>query len=392
MVNRIIKISKSHSFFLFGNRGVGKTTLLRSIFDKKKSIWINLLESKEELRYSRSPDILSDELSEAKSKYPKGTFVIIDEIQKIPKLLDIVHLEIENKYFNFVLTGSSARKLKKVGVNLLAGRAFIQYLHPLTHVELDQKFNLDQVLRWGSLPQIFQYKNTDDKIDYLTSYTDTYLREEIVAEQIVRNIPAFRHFLEVAAQSNSKIINYSNIASAVGVETTTIQNYFEILEDTFVGYLLQPFHESIRNRQRKNPKFYYFDIGVVRNLQNKLTLNLIDQNYEYGDLFEQFIILEFVRLNAYYKTHFKFSYLMTKDAVEVDLVIERPGKAKLFIEIKSTKDIRGLSAEKLTSFKKLAQDAKNVEAVILSQDKKAKKEEGVRFLYWRDFFCEVFSK
>lgn len=391
MIDRIINLSKSHSFFLFGNRGVGKSTLLRELFLPKKSIWVDLLDLKIEKKYALNPDLLNDELDAAAKKFPKNTFVIIDEIQKNPKLLDVVHMQIEKKHFLFVLTGSSARKLKKSGVNMLAGRAFLCYLYPLTHIELKAQFALNSILQWGSLPKVLEYKTEAEKIEFLTSYTDTYLREEIVAEQLVRNITPFRHFLEVAAQSNAKIVNFKSIATAINVEISTVQNYFQILEDTFIGVLLQPFHESIRQRQRKNPKFYYFDMGVTRALQNRLTLGLLPQSYEYGELFEQFILLELIRFNAYYKKYFRFSYLTTKDDVEVDVVIERPGKNRIFLEIKSTSQTASLNEEKLTGFKKLVQDAKNVEGIIVSQDTMPRVVEGLRFIHWRDFFAEIFT-
>lgn len=391
MIDRIVKLSKSHSFFLFGNRGVGKSTLIREIFSPKTSIWIDLLDLKIEKKYALNPDLLNDELDEMAKSFPPKTFVVIDEIQKNPKLLDVVHMQIEKKHFLFVLTGSSARKLKKTGVNMLAGRAFLSYLYPFTYRELKSQFNLNSVLQWGSLPKILEYKNKEEKVEFLTSYADTYLREEIVAEQLVRNITPFRHFLEVAAQSNAKIINFKNIATAINVEISTVQNYFQILEDTFVGVLLQPFHESIRNRQRKNPKFYYFDMGITRALQNRLTLDIVPQSYEYGELFEQFILLELIRLNSYYKKHFRFSYLTTKDDVEVDIVIERPGKSRIFLEIKSASQVLSLAEEKLTGFKKLVHDAKNIEGIIVSQDPVARVKEGLRFLYWRNFFTEIFE-
>ncbi len=391
MVDRIVKLSKLHSFFLFGNRGVGKSTLLRELFPQEKAYWIDLLDPKTERSLSLHPELLTDQLNEVKKKYPKGSFVIIDEVQKNPKLLDIVHQQIEEKHFNFVLTGSSSRKLKKSGINLLAGRAFIYNLYPFTYLELKSEFNLEKTLQWGSLPKILELESKDEKTDFLNSYTDTYLREEIIAEQIVRNTTPFRHFLEVAAQSNSKILNYRKISTAIGVEIATVQNYFQILEDTFVGVLLQPFHESIRNRQRKNPKFYYFDLGVTRALQNRLTLDIIPQSYEYGELFEQFIILELIRLNSYFKKSWRFSYLATKDNVEVDLVIERPGKKRIFLEIKSSTEMLKISDEKLTGFKKIVKDTKNVEGVVLSQDLKSKIEDNIRFLHWREFFKEVFG-
>ncbi len=391
MVNRLVKPFKLHSYFLFGNRGVGKSTLLQSLFPKTKSIWFDLLDYETEKKLALNPGLLKQQLDELRKKFPKNTFVIIDEIQKNPKLLDSVHGLIEQKYFHFILTGSSARKLKKQGVNLLAGRAFISYLFPFTHAELGKKFNLDHVLKWGSLPKIFDYKDDDLCLQYLNSYADAYLREEIIAEQIVRNITPFRHFLEVAAQSQARIVNYSNISRDVGVDVTTVQNYFQILEDTFTGVLLQPYDQSLRNRQRKNPKFYYFDIGVGRALQNKLTLPLDRRSYEYGDLFEQFVILECIRLNSYYGKNFKFSYLKTQSDVEVDLVIERPGKSSIFIEIKSTDSILSLNQEKLNGFRKIVEDSKKTEGWVLSQDSTARVEGGIRIIPWKLALAELFE-
>lgn len=281
MVNRIANLSKTNSFFLFGNRGVGKSTLLEGLFHKQKHPLVRPSGPSLGKKLSLNPSLLEQILQEEKRRYPKGTFVIIDEVQKIPQLLNIVHSQIEQKYFHFVLTGSSARKLKKHGTNLLGGRAFVYFLFPFTHLEIGQNFDLLSTLQWGSLPKVFEYEKLD-KVEYLNAYTNTYLREEIIAEQLVRQITPFRQFLEVAAQSNCKILNYSKIAEAVGVDTTTVQNYFQILEDTFTGVLLQPYDQSLRKRQRKNPKFYFFDTGITRSLQNRLTMDVVESTYEWS--------------------------------------------------------------------------------------------------------------
>jgi predicted AAA+ superfamily ATPase len=394
MVNRIANLSKTNSFFLFGNRGVGKSTLLEGLFHKQNHPWFDLLDPALEKKLSLNPSLLEQILQEEKRKYPKGTFVIIDEVQKIPQLLNIVHSQIEQKYFHFVLTGSSARKLKKHGTNLLGGRAFVYFLFPFTHLEIGQNFDLLSTLQWGSLPKVFEYEKLD-KVEYLNAYTNTYLREEIIAEQLVRQITPFRQFLEVAAQSNCKILNYSKIAEAVGVDTTTVQNYFQILEDTFTGVLLQPYDQSLRKRQRKNPKFYFFDTGITRSLQNRLTMDVVESTYEYGDLFEQFIILEFLRLNEYFRKSWKFSYLQTKDNVEVDLIIEQPGhypnNKVIFIEIKSTKDTESLDSSNLNGFINLVKSHPQAEALVISQDPIHKNKNGVRYLHWKAAFQELFG-
>jgi predicted AAA+ superfamily ATPase len=391
MVNRLVRHSKTHSFFLFGNRGVGKSTYLETQFPRDRFFWLDLLDPNLNKKLSINPGLLAGMLAEEKKRRPKGSVVVIDEIQKIPDLLDIVHSQIEAKHFVFALTGSSSRKLKKQGVNLLAGRAFVYFLFPLTHLELGSEFDLNESLTWGTLPTLSSLKEIEDKIDYLNAYSDTYLREEIIAEQIVRNIAPFRHFLEVAAQSNAKILNYSNIAKAINVDITTVQNYFHILEDTFTGVLLQPFHESIRERQRKNPKFYFFDLGITRALQNRLTLPVSDQTYEYGELFEQFILLEVIRLNEYHRKSWRLSYLKTKDNVEVDLIIERPGLPRLLIEIKSTVSISSLPATTFMGVRGLAKSMKKVETICLSRDETEFMEGGIRFIHWRRFFAEQFG-
>ncbi|MCX6123479.1 MAG: AAA family ATPase, partial [Proteobacteria bacterium] len=226
--------------------------------------------------------------------------VVIDEIQRNLKLLDIVHLEIEKKRgVQFFLSGSSARKLKRGGANLLAGRAFTFNLFPLTHIEIGIKFDLQHTLQYGSLPKLLEYDDTLDIVRYLKAYVKTYLKEEIVSEQIVRKIDPFQDFLEIAAQMNGKIINFSKISADVGVDDKTVKSYYDILDETLIGFYLQSFHRSIRKRQRESPKFYLFDTGVRRALANTLNLPLDPSTFEYGNAFEHLVVLECHRLNSY---------------------------------------------------------------------------------------------
>ncbi|MFZ4405158.1 MAG: ATP-binding protein, partial [Pseudobdellovibrionaceae bacterium] len=308
--------------------------MVDTLFKNQKNILkVDLLKSEWEDELIKNPDYLIKFIEQQK-KNPE--WVIIDEIQKIPKLLDTVHYLIENKKIKFALTGSSARKLKRGSANLLAGRAFSFELFPLTHLELGKEFDLSLYLARGGLPALTSLHGEKDVQLYLRSYVSTYLKEEIQAEQIVRNLKPFRLFLDVAAQMNAKIINFSKIAQDVGADTKSVQNYFEILKDTHLGILLNSHDHSLRRRQKKNPKFYYFDTGVVRSLNRRLNTPLKKGTFEFGDLFEQFIILEMHRLNSYFALDYQFSYLQTNNNLEIDIIIERPGLPTAFVEIKSS--------------------------------------------------------
>ncbi|MBU4484108.1 ATP-binding protein [bacterium] len=383
MFNRIIKPIKSNSYFLFGPRGTGKTTFLRKYHRDDKTIWIDLLDPNLEDEYTRHPETLTYQITAAADNIE---WIVIDEIQKVPKLLNLVHHHIEDKKIKFALTGSSAKKLKKDSANLLAGRAFMNYLFPLTHIEMGDKFDLVDALQFGTLPKIFQLETQEEKSAFLKAYSLTYLKEEIWAEHIIRQIDPFRRFLEIAAQSNGQIINFTNIARDVGADTKTVQSYFEILEDTLVGTILEPFHCSIRKRQRKNPKFYYFDTGVKRALELTLTQKLLPHTYAFGRAFEHFIIVEAVRLNTYFQKDFRFSYVTTKDGAEIDLIIERPGMSLALVEIKSSQRVDERDTHTLENFFK---ELSNAEAYCLSLDPERKKIGPVWCLPWQDGLKEI---
>ncbi len=345
MLRRTQKLNNSHSLFLFGARGTGKTTLLKKLFEKKKEILrIDLLTDRDEELFGRHPDELSSILKSG--KYKK---VIVDEIQKSPKLLDVIHKCIEaHKNIQFVMTGSSARKLRRGSANLLAGRAFVHYLYPFTHGELADKFSLDENLNFGSLPKIFDYQNVEDKKDFLKSYARTYLKEEIQMEQIVRKINHFRNFLEIAAQINGQIINYSKIAREVDIDDKTVVQYFQILEDTLIGIFLPPYHRSVRKQQMASPKFYFFDLGVKKALERSLDSPAVPSTFAFGQAFEHFIILECHRLNEYFKTDYRFYYLKDKQGLEIDLIIDRGKKEPILVEIKSSRNITGTDVKTLS--------------------------------------------
>jgi predicted AAA+ superfamily ATPase len=384
MFKRLVKLSKSHSFFLFGPRSTGKTTLLKESFQKERNVWINLLNTTTESQLRQNPESLEN-LIEVHRNFD---FIIIDEIQKNPALLDVVQRLMVEKKYKFILTGSSARKLKRGGANLLGGRAFKFDCFPLSHLELADDFNLLKVLKFGSLPEIFSLEDSD-KRNFLRSYIETYFHEEIVAEQLVRNLIPFRNFLEVAAQANGTVLNVNNIARSLNVDHSTVQNYFSILEDTMVAFFLPPFHTSVRERQALKSKFYYFDLGVQSALSGTLELDLFEQSSEFGNAFEHFIVCEFHRLVRYKKPDWKLFYLRSADNAEIDLVLQRPKQKLALIEIKSTDQVQRLNLQKLIGFKRLSSEIPNSETFLISRDKTESKVDHVQFIHWKNIFARL---
>ena len=386
MFSRLRYFSSKRSFFLFGPRGTGKSTLLKHRFNQKECFWLDLLDSSIEDRFFRNPNEL---YSIVKALPAEIKYIIVDEIQKVPKLLDEVHRLIEEMDKIFILTGSSARRLKRGGANLLAGRAFVYHLHAFSCFELKDHFDLEEALHWGTLPRIFNLDGETEKSEFLRSYADTYLKEEIWNEQVVRKLQPFRRFLEVAAQCNGKIINYANIARDVGVDDKTIKEYFSILEDTMIGFFLEPFHNSFRKRLVGKPKFYFFDPGVVRSLSRRLSVPLAPKTAAYGEAFEHFVLLEFIRLGSYFQPDYRFSFIRTVSDVEVDLVVERPNKPLLCIEIKSAEIIDRMS---IRSFIKVTKEIPNCEAIVLSQDRFMKTFDHVNCYPWKQGIEECFPE
>lgn len=379
MIPRIVTLPNNNSFFLFGPRGSGKSTLLREKFRlNPKVIWIDLLDSNEEAIFQTDPN----ELIRRCAYLSAGEWVVIDEVQKAPKLLDLVHKLIEEQKIYFALSGSSARKLKRGGANLLAGRAFVQHLYPFACGEIRDFFDLQKAMEWGCLPKIYEFSDDMDKKRYLQAYANTYLKEEIQAEQIVRNLPGFRRFLEVAAQMNGKPVNYSKMAREVHTDHSVVRGYFSILEDTLIGFQLPAFEWSIRKQQRKAAKFYLIDCGIKRAIDKTLDVPLHPRTYEYGRAFEHFLILEIFKLCQYREKDESLFYLQTKDGMEVDLIIQRPGKNCLFLEIKSTNQVSDVDCSALN---KICKGLDNVRPIVVSLDTHAKLLSNVQAYHWQHF-------
>lgn len=382
MIRRLLNPLRTNSFFIFGPRGVGKSTLISQLFESVDLFELNLLDP-ETFNYA---SFSLAELAARIEAVSDEKWIFIDEVQKVPQLLDVVQKLIDQQKRRFILTGSSARKLKRGGANLLAGRAYTYNLHPLTAAELGTQFDLDTYLSFGGLPRIYNISDSKEHVTFLRSYAHTYLKEEIAEEQIVRKIEPFGRFLQVAAQSSGQVINFSNIAKDVGVSDQTVKTYFQILEDTLLGFKLPPFNYSVRKAQKKSPKFYLFDPGVIRTLRRTIDLPCTDRTYEYGDLFEHFVIHEIKRLAEYSGQDFEFSFLRINDDQEIDLIIDRPGKKLLAIEIKSTELVR---EEHTKNILKLGSDIKNCELIMLSRDPNKKKFGPLTCMPWKDGIDEI---
>jgi uncharacterized protein len=391
MFIRHLKLPKNDHILLLGPRSTGKSTYIRSHYPKDETLWIDLLKDVEEDRYSRTPDLLANVVQSLSKKLK---YIVIDEIQKIPKLLDVVHSLIESsekqlRTKRFILTGSSARKLRTSSANLLAGRALFYRMAPLTSFELGKTFNLERALKFGMLPRIWTTKSETVTRKSLETYALTYLNEEVRMEQIVKNLSPFRKFLEVAAQMNGKIVNFSNVADDTGVDEKTVRNYYQILEDTLLGFFLEHFETSVRKKIFKSPKFFFFDTGVVRALSKQLTLDLVPGNYLWGDAFEHFVILEIQKLIQYSGNDFSLHYLRTYDDLEIDLVIDRPGKSRLYLEIKSTNEISERQLKNIITLSKSIKEPH--ELLCLSQDPKKQVIQEVKCFPWQEGIRRYFQ-
>lgn len=375
MLPRILNISNEidSSIFLFGARQTGKSTILRQQFPN--AIYIDLLDSSMKERYRRNPTLLYEMLNGK----PEGTLVIIDEIPEVPALLDEVHRLIVESGLVFILCGSSARKLKRKGHNTLGGRAFPVYLYPFVSAEIPE-FDIDRAVTFGMLPPHYLAKNPSR---LLAGYINVYLKEEIKEEALVRNLDAFQRFLEVAALTDGEIVNNANIAQDCGVRATTVNAYFDILEDTLMGYRIPAFRKVMKRRLMQAPKFYYFDIGVANHLLHRK--ELVRGSADYGHAFEHLVIQEIHAWLQYTHSEEELSYWHTYTGIEVDAVI---GDARVAIEIKSAEEIQRRHLKGLKAF---ADEYPESRRILVSLDKLSRTIDGIECLYVLDFFKTLWN-
>jgi uncharacterized protein len=335
-----LPLNKKDSLFIFGPRGTGKTQWIKTHLSTTDCIYIDLLDPLTFRTLQAQPEALKKRL---KSHFTG--WVVIDEVQKIPELLDEVHRLIEQEHIRFILTGSSARKLKRQGVNLLAGRALRYHMHPLVIQELGEAFELEHGLTLGMLPAAYTY---DDPEKYLVTYIDTYLREEVLQEGFIRNVSAFTRFLEVASFSQGSVVNFTEIAREVGIDRQVVQNYFSILYDLLLSHSLPAFTKRAKRRLITTDKFYYFDAGVYQHVRPK---GILDSTSEIGGAaLETLFYQSILAINDYYQLDYQFYYWRTASGVEVDFIAY--GKTKLIaFEIKHSKNITPKMTRGLRHFK-----------------------------------------
>lgn len=338
MFARLLKIDlhSNQSIFLFGPRGTGKTYWVKGHF--QDALYLDLLDS------SVLTPLLADP-SRLQSLIPENfsDWIIIDEVQKAPEILNEVHRLIENKQYRFVLTGSSARSLKRKGVNLLAGRALDYKMHPLTIQEVGDQFDLLKAMKFGMMPAVYQ---VTDPERYLSTYISTYLREEVLQEGLTRNLGEFTRFLEVASFSQGSLINFSEIAREASINRKVVASYFDILDDLLIAFRLPPFTKRAKRRLTAQDKFFFFDVGVYRSIRPAGPLDLPEEMD--GAALETLFLQHLRAINDNYCLGFDLYYWRTQHKVEVDFVAYGE-KGLLAFEVKrkakiSSKDLQGLKS------------------------------------------------
>ena len=375
MYHRIFDIENrlDEAMFLFGGRQVGKSTLLKERFPK--AVYIDLLNSELRNRYRQHPE----EFRESLLRHAPETLVIVDEIQKVPDLLDEVHWLMVNKGLFFILSGSSARKLKKSGANNLGGRAIPETLFPLVSAEIPD-FDLDRAIQNGMIPRHYMVANARNR---LKSYIELYLKEEIIEEAAVQKVDDFIRFLEVAAISNGEMLNYENVASDCGVSANTVKAYYQILCDTLLGFEVPAYRKVIKRKLSKSSRFYFFDVGIANYLTGRH--HLAPKTPEYGHAFEHLVMQEIVAYLGYKGIEEKLTYWHTYDDIEVDAVI---GDARVAIEIKSADSIQTNHKKGLVEF---AKEHPNVKQILVSRDRISRRSGDIDLYYVTDFFKALWN-
>lgn len=372
IVRRLLKLdlARGRSAFLWGPRQVGKTHWLREHFGASDARFIDLLQTDVFAEYAARPALLRERHD--------GRLTIIDEVQKVPALLDEVHGLIEHRQASFILTGSSARKLRRGHANLLAGRARRHELGPLCLPEVEG-FHLEAALASGMLPPHFL---SEDPESDLRAYTADYLKEEIAAEGAVRNLPAFAEFLRAAALTNAELVNYTNVARDCGVSAKVVQGYFEILEDTLLGARLPPWRRMRKRRLIRTDKFYLFDVGLANHLARRRP---VLGTPDFGKAFEHWIHMEITNYRRYRAPDLDLAYWRTSTGLEVDFIL---GDLDAAVECKGATRVHGPD---LAGLRALAEERKVRRRIVVCAEKEPRTIEGIEILPWRVFLDRLWA-
>lgn len=376
ILNRISLLEEAgeESIFLWGARQTGKSTLLKKLFPDAP--YYDLLKSDEYTRLSMRPSLLREECE----MLDEGELVIIDEVQKIPALLDEVHWLMSVRNLRFILCGSSARKLRRCGANLLGGRAIRKVLFPLVSREIPD-FDIERALNNGMLPRHYLVKDAQKRLE---AYVGDYLQQEIVAEAVVRRIDSFTRFLQVAALSDAEIINYTNIASDCGVSAKSVKEYFSILEETMIGYMVPAYAKVVRRKLVSAPKFYFFDVGIPNYLLRRMPLR--KGTAEYGHAIEHLVCQELKAYLSYRGNAKPLSYWHTSDnRYEVDFII---GDAEVAVEVKSSSEVSSSDTKGLRAFSEEYPEAR---LIVVSMEARPRRHNGIEIWPVGDFLKRLWD-
>lgn len=378
MIKRFITKNNflNESYFLFGARQTGKSTMLWELFPE--AAFYDLLENNTFGRLQRNPSLLRQDLE----MLEPGTLVIIDEIQNLPELLNEVQWLMVRKGHRFILSGSSARKLRRSGVNLLGGRAIMQMFYPFVSHEIPD-FDIVKAVNQGMLPRHY-LASEKNYWDLLQAYVSVYLKEEIKAESLVRNLSSFNRFLDAAALTNGEMVNYNNIASDCGVDAKTAKEYFSILEETLIGYMVPAYTKTVKRKVRQSPKFYFFDVSIPNYLLGRRMMQPGSDSF--GHAFEHLVIQELIAYLGYRRVQNALSYWHTYNGYEVDAVL---GDAEVAIEIKATNEVQHRHLHGLKAFKEEHPDAR---LVVVSLDPNPRLMNGVEIMPATYFFRQLWDE
>jgi predicted AAA+ superfamily ATPase len=376
MFRRELQLPQRLSTFVLGPRQTGKSTLIKASLPP--DAWtVDLLRPEDALRYAKHPESFREE-AERRIAAGCGT-IFVDEIQKVPALLDVVHHLIAEHGTRFVLSGSSARKLRRGGVNLLGGRAAVRRLHPLTAAEMGDAFDLERALRFGTLPSVATAPD-DEARDLLMSYAETYLREEVYAEALVRDLGSFARFLDVAASQSGDLLNAESVARDASVAARTVRAYYQLLEDTLLGFRLEAWRKSVRARLVAHARFMLFDPGVVNAFNRRL--GAPPDPRERGRLFEQWLILECRRIVDYAASDAALFFWRTNVGAEVDLLVEKHGRLMAAVQCEtSPRVVRG----DLGGLRAFAAENPEVPCFVVTPRAEEREIDGALVLGWRAF-------